>query len=739
NLSGGEESDWLSTALQEMLSMELAASQRIRVVPGDIVARARMELGLHDMSTLSARDLDRITRNLGADLIILGSYFMEEEDSDPEIRFDVRVHRRGSEVVVSPVIETGPRSELLRLVSHAGEKLRAELGYHSADTDTTTALLASYPVDADATMAYARGLEALRDGDPIGARDSLERSVMIEPGNPLAHSALSSAWSSLGYENRARAAAKRAMELSKGLPREERLLIQGRYYESASAWSEASETYAHLWELAPDNIEYGLALARSQANGGNPAAFATLRRIESISSSPDPRIPLAEASAAEALGEFVIERAAARTAAEQSREMGAWVLLARAKLAEWWAERNLGNLEAATAASSEAWEIATRVGERSLVAQALNAIATTKRQMGQTAEARQLDLESLQVFREIGDKRREAWALNNLGRAAYEEGDFAEAMRYFDSSIEIAREIDDQAGVSRGLGNQGNVLRDLGRLRESEVLFREMLDLAVKSNDRRSIPWSRANLAGTLSGLGRLDDARALLYEARKGFESTGERRGEGWTLIRLGEIARFSGEPQKAEALLRDALDLFREIEDQQGKSWAAMTLAETLLVQGKQDEAGALLADALTRQQSVGDRYGEAMNHVIASRAALSRAETGRAKELAARAASMFGALEASSRRAEALTVLSRARLAAGELAAARAASESARSAMEDRSDQRLSIMLQITAHEIEARSGRMEAAALEGLRRAKSDALGSGYRDLAAEAEEVIQSLS
>lgn len=48
NLSGRADSAWLSTALGEMLTSELGAGERLRTIPGETVARMKIELGLAD-------------------------------------------------------------------------------------------------------------------------------------------------------------------------------------------------------------------------------------------------------------------------------------------------------------------------------------------------------------------------------------------------------------------------------------------------------------------------------------------------------------------------------------------------------------------------------------------------------------------------------------------------------------------------------------------------------------------
>lgn len=68
----------------------------------------------------------------------------------------------------------------------------------------------------------------------------------------------------LGYDAKATDEAKKAFDLSASLAREDRLAIEGRYYEAATNWPKAIDIYQTLWRFAPDNLDYGLRLARSR-------------------------------------------------------------------------------------------------------------------------------------------------------------------------------------------------------------------------------------------------------------------------------------------------------------------------------------------------------------------------------------------------------------------------------------------------------------------------------------------
>ena len=85
--------------------------------------------------------------------------------------------------------------------------------------------------------------------------------MTAEPAYPLAHSALATAWSALGYDAKAAESAKRAFELSGDLSREERLSIEGQYRNTPSSRARAAEIYRTLYGFFPDNLDHALRLS----------------------------------------------------------------------------------------------------------------------------------------------------------------------------------------------------------------------------------------------------------------------------------------------------------------------------------------------------------------------------------------------------------------------------------------------------------------------------------------------
>src|SRR5215467_9710399 len=256
NLSGELETAWLSTAVAEMLSTELAAGEQLRLIPGEDIARMQRDLPVTDAASLSKETLNRIRRNIGADLVVVGAYTEIGETTGRRIRLDLRLQDTALGETVSAVAETGTESKVFELVSQVGARLRQRLGVGEVSTAEAAAVRAAMPATSEAARLYAEGLAKLRMFDALAARDVLLKAVNAEPGYPLAHAALASAWAALGYDAESRKEAQQAWELSAKLASAERLSVEALYHESRHEWDKAIETYRSLYNSSPDNLDY---------------------------------------------------------------------------------------------------------------------------------------------------------------------------------------------------------------------------------------------------------------------------------------------------------------------------------------------------------------------------------------------------------------------------------------------------------------------------------------------------
>lgn len=258
NLPGRPEDNWLSSAFSEMLNTELAAGGELRLVPGEDVARAQSELPLSGEDSLSKSTLQRLRTNPGADVVILGSYTMLPNAAERKIRLDVRLQDTAGGETIAEESVSGNESDLFTLVSDLGGKLRRSLDVAAPSEGIEIAARAALPSNEKAARLYAEGRARLWAFDYFAARDLLSKAIAADPDFPLAHAALSDVWWHTGYDAKARAEARRALELSNHLSQEQQLLVEGQYQRTVEEWPKAVETYRSLFRLFPDNLDYGL-------------------------------------------------------------------------------------------------------------------------------------------------------------------------------------------------------------------------------------------------------------------------------------------------------------------------------------------------------------------------------------------------------------------------------------------------------------------------------------------------
>jgi TolB-like protein len=200
NLSHEPSVEWLSTALTEMLSTELATGGRLRTVPGELVARVKMEFALPNSQTFTAPTLARLRDSLTADYVVLGSYLAVGDGNARKVRVDLRLQDTRNGEIVATVSETRNAPDLINLVTSAGVLLRRQLGAGSAQPQQIASVRGAVPESVDAARSYIEGLDRLRAFETLAARDLLRAAVTAAPQHALSHAALAAADNLLGYD-----------------------------------------------------------------------------------------------------------------------------------------------------------------------------------------------------------------------------------------------------------------------------------------------------------------------------------------------------------------------------------------------------------------------------------------------------------------------------------------------------------------------------------------------------------
>jgi tetratricopeptide (TPR) repeat protein len=671
NLSGQPQRGWLATALVEMLTTELSQSRRLRVVASDEVGRMKAELHLPDAAALAREPLAQIRRNLDTDLVLLGSYTMTTGGS-AQLRLDLRVQDTALGQTVAAVAEVGTEEQLFEVVARAGQLLRAQLGGEPAGDGDARAVRAALPANLDAARAYAEGLARLRGHDAVAARDLFLRALSFDGKHAGSHLALAQAWSTLGYEERAVAETKRALELAGSLSREQRLSIEAYHYKVTNRWGKAIEAYQLLSDFFPDDVDYGLLLAEAQYRGSRAdAALATLARLGHLPAprGDDPRIELARGEALATVGRHADAVVAATKAREQARSRGADLIVAAADRLEAGAQRRLGHCDKAAALAEQAKGTYARTDNRRNFARATTLLAMCLGDRGDHAGALRLSEEVLSICEDLGDRTCVANALNGTAVELHSLRRVDEALVRYQRAVAIHREVNDLQRVGTTLGNMALLRFELGDLVGARRSTEETIELAQRTQERSYYGFAHHQLASILVAMGELEAARRATATGMAVARELGEKTQLGWGLWRSATLMAYAGRYDEAERLVAESSRVYRETGDEESAAVNNVTLAEMALAMGQAARAETLVretASYLERQPSDPEdtvRTWEVLAHALLAQRRLGPARSALERSLATPAAQLSFSV-----RMQRLLTQARVEVADGRIASAR-----------------------------------------------------------------------
>jgi DNA-binding winged helix-turn-helix (wHTH) protein/tetratricopeptide (TPR) repeat protein/TolB-like protein len=768
-LSPDDETRWLETALPEMLTTELTAGGKMRVIRGDALAQLQRSFSFQEDGGLSREDLERLHTVLGADLVVLGTYV----PMGGKIRLDLRVVRMPDAVAVVSLAEVGTVAGLFDLVARTGAKLRDALGVAALSPEQARQARALQPASPEVSRLYNEGLARLRAYDPPGALGPLQRAAAAEPDSAVIHSALSRAWAALGYDAKATADARQAVELSASLPREQRLAIEAGLYQVSKQWDRAAETYRSLWTFFPDEIEYGLQLADDQTAGGHGreavATLAALRRLPTPAGQ-DPRIDLAEARNALRLSDFATELRAAETAMAKGRKSGQTLVVSRALILQGYALvkmgraqealplfreardlaqkaghpwqvgmalanialalKSLGDLDGAEKAAQEALAVARKFGSGVGIAAQLYSLAELHRDRGDLDKSRRLFAEAQRWNVEIGDRWGQTRALNRLGEVLYAQGDLVGAREQFEGALRIGQAMPNAAVEAESLANLGNVLALQGDLTGARSHHEQAFAIFHQAGDSDLASSALTALADVAARSGDLRTAWERSTQALLAKRQAGDKVGVARILGSRARLAYDRGDLAASRSLGEDQLRLARETGARSVAAGALQNLGRAALAAGDLDGARKSFQEAFEISSSLGGDLQTAEIRLDLADLALAAGRPGEAAALAKQVASWYQSRGIDGGETLALTVLGEALLDQGLRAEARKAAVQARALLVASQDVELRLALAAPLARLTAAGGRAPEA-LQELRQAIQEAGRIGLVEPALEA--------
>ena len=620
NLSGKPDQAWLSTALSEMLTTELAAGESLRTIPGENVARMKIDAALPETDSLAPDTLAWIHQSLGSDLLVLGSYL----DLDGQIRLDLRLQDASAGETIAAISETGTENQLLELVSQAGSALRTKCGLEGVTPAQAKEVRASSPSNPEATRLYAEGLAELRVFAALRARELLEGAVARDPSFALGHSALSEAWSALGYDSKALQEARLAFEHSASLSRKEQLLIEGRYREANKEWNTAVEVYRRLFnpfptahddrtasdDSFPDDLDNGLRLVDVQVSANK--SQDALNTLQSLRRLPpplrdDPRIDLAEARVAVSVSDFKRARAAAVAAAQKAQQQGARYLAARAALQQCWVLRNLGEMEEAKTAGTRAKNFLASIGDFRGEARGITCIADVLVDQGNYSLAKPMLERALDLARRVGAKKDIAGASINLANVLAYQQDVSGSTKQYRNALAVALDIGDKSDALLAENNIAANLMMQADLEGAKTMLQASLNTGGEIGNRAGVVQALENL-GTLDYYqGNLIEAKQNLAAAVTQSRELGLKSETVSILAAMGDLRLAQGDLAAAETSYRESLTISDQLGEKGSVAVAKRSLANLALENNQTSVAETLAREAVQEFQSEKDADNE------------------------------------------------------------------------------------------------------------------------------------
>jgi DNA-binding winged helix-turn-helix (wHTH) protein/Tfp pilus assembly protein PilF/TolB-like protein len=644
NIFGRAEDAWLATAFSEMLSTELAGGEKLRLVSGEDVAHLRQASPWSQTDTLNQETTAHIGAALNSDLLVLGSYTILDKADRGQLRLDVRLQDAKTGEILAEIAEIGSTQDLFDVVSRAGEKLRARIGVPPLGGSDQAGVLAALPVDREAARLYALGIARLRNFDVLAAKDLLQQATKADPKFSLGHAMLARAWSELGYEQNRREEAKKALDLASDLPRAQRMLVEGEYYESLGDQENAASTYRVLFELFPDNLEYGLRLVTALSMAGHSsqagAVISQLRRLPSPASD-DPRIDLLEVNAglANDPARLVLIRSAEKKAQAQDKPL----VYALARKAECLNLNYSDRPSAAPPACEDAYNLFIMLGNRVGAADSIRLMADGIGLQGHYDQAIATYQRALNVLEGMGENQKTGAILNNMAINFENEGRMVRAEQLYRQAMLHFEAAGNKTNQAVALGNIADILYARGNLTGAEKAYRHNLDFIAATDSvepnyqlyrladleltegrvaqarddaEQAVAIGRRHqgayqyLTGAMAVLGEVFEAQGDFESARRQFQDSLEIQQKigaleliAETQVELANLALDEEHPERAEPLLRSAIAEFEKEKSDPAASNAHTLLSRALLMQGKLDESRKAVQRAIDLSKTSSD----------------------------------------------------------------------------------------------------------------------------------------
>jgi len=599
NASGDPSLNWLASSLSETLSTDIGQSQKVRLVSPSRLQQALRDLHISPQSQLDLATLKRIAEFTNATTIVYGQY----SKFGDQIRINATVNDLKNDRTFDLKTDVPSEKDLLGGLDNLASQVRANLST-DADVEKDLKSHSTFVLTKSLTAlrAYDEALQLERAGKEQDAAKRLEDAVAQDPNFALAYSKLALSYHSLGFDDKADMASRRAVTLSDNLPAQEKYLIEADHAVISNDTAKGIAAYEKLTATNPDNTDAQLALARLYEQSSNyDEARKRLARVRASDSKNLDALLLSgrveiESGNSQAGLEFL------NSAYSLATQFGNEETKASIEQQIGIAYMNLNQLDEALKNFNAALEIRKKLGLERGVASSLNMIAKVQNKLGNAKEALADYKQSLAGFQRIGDKRNTAVILMNLGVYYLDHAQYDDALKSSNAALALFRDLGDEAYQATCLNNLGSIRTYMENFQDALPYFQQAYQIQEKLKLTDDMAESLHNLAETNVYLGQYETAVKQYLQALDIRRTSGDLGGVALNSSSLGALFTDQGKYGSALSALQESVKDYKQTNDQ---SWlmveATARYGNALSEVGRWDEGQTNLEAAVKRAVEV------------------------------------------------------------------------------------------------------------------------------------------
>jgi tetratricopeptide (TPR) repeat protein len=540
NATGNASLDWVGSSIADTLSSGVGESTQLHVVSADRVDQVLRDLRISSNGSFDDPTLHKVAEFSGADQLVSGRVI----SLNGQIRLDATLRdlKRNRSVTLSSTVSDP--NQLLTAVQALARSLQESLSL-SAGALRELRAVAFIPStnSVDALREYTNGLEFERQGNHLQAEQRFLESVKSDPNFALAFSKLAQTYAELGYDDQARQASRKAVDLSESLPGREKNLIQASHWRILGDIGKAIQQYESLAKESPEDDSLQFTLGQLYQQTGAP---------------------------------------------DKAREHYKTVLQHDPKSVD--ALLGMGEVETLRANPQDSVEYLNRAlaltiqfGNDERRAKVLQDIAVAYRELSKPDDALRFAEESLDIRRRLGQKKGIAQDLHTIAQIQANQGKMELALKGYQDAIRIQREIGDNTGLGDTLVDLGNLYADQSDNDKAVAAYKESLQIERNIGNKNFEAANFNNIALIYVSQGRYDDAQSYYEQALHLREQLNMPNDMADTLHNLGDVATLTGQDDRAVAYYTRALDIRRSSGDRRGAAMDSQSIAVAFEQQGR------------------------------------------------------------------------------------------------------------------------------------------------------------